>query len=169
MVPAIVSPYHRNGNVFEYLGRCPSIDRLELVCQAASALTYIHLKGVIHGNICPVRRVRDITLCAMLNLFLKENVCITGDGTVQVTDIAVNTLVRQMSSGDSQSIPSNWMYKPSEELEYGIRTTQTDVYSFATTIYSVKIHIETYDQQTDSPFSDVHFETSVPVRHPFVW
>ena len=43
------------------------------------------------------------------------------------------------------------MYKPSEELEYGIRTTQTDVYSFATTIYSVGIHLETYDQQTDLP------------------
>ena len=43
------------------------------------------------------------------------------------------------------------MYKPSEELEYGIRTTQTDVYSFATTIYSVWIRSETLDQLTDSP------------------
>jgi hypothetical protein len=66
MVPAIVSPYHRNGNVLEYLGRCPSIDRLDLVCQTASALTYIHLKGVIHGNICPVRRVQDLALRFML-------------------------------------------------------------------------------------------------------
>jgi hypothetical protein len=72
-------------------------------------------------------------------VFLKENICITGDGTVQVTDIAVNTQVRQTSKGDRQSVPSNWMYKPSEELEYGARTTQTDVYSFATTIYSVWI------------------------------
>ena len=56
-VPAIVTPYHHNGNVLEYLGRRPSIDRLDLACQAASALTYIHLKGVTHGNICPVRRV----------------------------------------------------------------------------------------------------------------
>ena len=71
-VPAIVSPYHRNGNVFEYLGRCPSIDRLDLVCQAASALTYIHLKGAIHGNICPVRRVRDITLHSILTIFVLE-------------------------------------------------------------------------------------------------
>ena len=71
-VPAIVSPYHHNGNVLEYLGRCPSINRLGLVCQAASALTYIHLKGVIHGNICPVRRMRDITLRPMLTKFILE-------------------------------------------------------------------------------------------------
>jgi serine/threonine protein kinase len=83
---------------------------------------------------------------------LKKNICITGDDKVQVTDIAVNTQVRQTISGDSQSVPSKWMYKPSEELEYGIRTTQTDVYSFATTIYSVWIPFGSYDQPTDSPF-----------------
>jgi hypothetical protein len=72
MVPAIVSPYHRNGNVLEYVGRRPSIDRLDLVCQAASALTYIHLKDVIHGNICPVRRIRDIALRPTLTKFTLE-------------------------------------------------------------------------------------------------
>jgi len=59
------------------------------------------------------------------------------DGTVRVTDIAVNTLVRQATNKHSLSIPSNWMYKSREELEWATCTTQTDVYSFATTIYSV--------------------------------
>ena len=147
-VPTIVGPYYRNGNVLGYLDRCPGVDRLDLVCQAASALTYIQLKGAIHGNVCPVRRVRGITLRSILTkLYIwKENICITGDGKVQVTDIAVNTQVRQTSSGNSQSIPSNWMYKPSEELEHGTRTMQADVCSFATTIYSVRIHLEIYDQ-----------------------
>jgi hypothetical protein len=71
-VPAIVSPYHRYGDVLKYLGRHPNINRLDLVCQAASALTYIHLKGVIHGNVCPVRRVQDITLRSMLTKFILE-------------------------------------------------------------------------------------------------
>ena len=43
------------------------------------------------------------------------------------------------------------MYKPREEIEHGTRTTQTDVYSFASTIYSVWIRFKTHDQLTDSP------------------
>ena len=60
------------------------------------------------------------------------------NGTVHVTDIAVNTLVRQATNKHSLSVPSNWMYKSREELEWATCTTQTDVYSFATTIYSVR-------------------------------
>ena len=69
-VPANVSPYYRDGNIFEYLGWCPSVDRLDLVRQATSALTYIHLKGAIHGNVCPVKHVRDITLRSILTKFI---------------------------------------------------------------------------------------------------
>ena len=53
-MPAIVTPYHNNGNVLNYLSRRSSVDRLDLVRQVASALAYIHLKGVVHGNVCPV-------------------------------------------------------------------------------------------------------------------
>ena len=60
---------------------------------------------------------------------------------MRVTDIAVNTVVRQTSNNPSPSIPSNWMYKPREELEWGTRTAQTDVYSFAATIYSVGLYL----------------------------
>jgi serine/threonine protein kinase len=63
--------------------------------------------------------------------------CIADDGTMRVTDISVDTLVRQGSNRDTQYIPSNWMYKSPEELELGYRTMQTDIYSFAITIYSV--------------------------------
>jgi serine/threonine protein kinase len=52
--PAIVTPYYRNGNVFDYLRLHPNTDRLILICQAASALAYIHSKSVVHGNVCPV-------------------------------------------------------------------------------------------------------------------
>jgi Protein tyrosine and serine/threonine kinase len=63
--------------------------------------------------------------------------CIADDGTVQVTDIAVDTLVRQANYRNNLGVPSNWMYKSPEELEWGYRTAETDVYSFAVTIYSV--------------------------------
>jgi hypothetical protein len=60
-----------------------------------------------------------------------------------LTDLGVDTLIRQMSP---HSIPSNWMYKSGEELEHGIRTLPTDVYSFACTIYSVWLYVEERDR-----------------------
>ena len=56
---------------------------------------------------------------------------------VRVTDIGVDTHVRLTNDKYTDSVPSNWMYKPSEELGLGARTTKTDVCSFAATIYSV--------------------------------
>jgi len=119
IAPAIVTPWYRNGNLLEYALLCPSMNRLDIVYQVASALAYIHSKGVVHGNVCP------------------GNVCIADDGTVRMTDIGVDTHIRQTNKRYRHSVPTNWMYKPCEELEHGHRTTQTDTYSFSTTIYSM--------------------------------
>jgi serine/threonine protein kinase len=54
-VAAIVTPYYRNGNILEHARRNPNNDYLTMICQVASAVAYIHSKGVVHGNICPVR------------------------------------------------------------------------------------------------------------------
>ncbi|KIM81277.1 hypothetical protein PILCRDRAFT_821747 [Piloderma croceum F 1598] len=118
-VPAIATPYYGNGNIVNYVRFHPSTDRFELVRQTASALVHVHSKDIVHGDMCP------------------ENICIADDGTVRVTDIAVDTIVRQMSHGNNLCVPSKWMYKSPEELEWGYCTTQTDVYSLAVTIYSV--------------------------------
>ncbi|KIM85771.1 hypothetical protein PILCRDRAFT_816977 [Piloderma croceum F 1598] len=119
VVPAITTPYYHNGNVLQYVRRNPNVDRLGIIFQTACALAYIHSKGVIHGNVCP------------------ENICITDDGVVRVTDIGVDTQVRLTNDKYIYSVPSNWMYKASEELEMNTRTTKTDVCSLAATIYSI--------------------------------
>jgi serine/threonine protein kinase len=54
IVPAIATPYYRNGDIFHYICLYPNADRLNIVYQAASAFAYIHSKDVVHGNICPV-------------------------------------------------------------------------------------------------------------------
>ncbi|KIM71575.1 hypothetical protein PILCRDRAFT_830261 [Piloderma croceum F 1598] len=117
-VPAIATPYYRNGNIFDYVGLHSSADILNLMYQASSAFMHIHSKNVVHGDICP------------------ENMCIANDWTMRVTDTAVDMLVRQGGNSNSLSVPSKWMYKAPEELGWGHRTTQTDVYSFGATMYS---------------------------------
>jgi serine/threonine protein kinase len=148
--PAVVTPHYPNGNVFEYLRLHPNTDRFIIICQAASALAYIHSKGVVHGNICPVSVISVVQsyFCFMFDpdtdkLILKENVCIADDNMVRMTDVGVDTLIRQMIP---HAIPPNWMYKSREELEHGIRTLPTDVYSFACTIFSVCVYLQGRDR-----------------------
>jgi hypothetical protein len=57
-VPAIATPHYRNGNIFDYIRFHSNVDRLELLYQASSALTHIHSKDEVHGNVCPVSSPR---------------------------------------------------------------------------------------------------------------
>lgn len=75
----------------------------------------------------------------MLSL-LQANILITDQGSVLVTDVGLNTLIVQ-SFQDAVPVPFNWMYKPPEELQQSLRTPATDVYSFGSTIYSVRFYM----------------------------
>ncbi|KZP14934.1 kinase-like protein [Athelia psychrophila] len=115
-VPAIVTPLY-DGNVADYVQKYPSVDKKELVRQIAIGLEYVHSLGETHGNLCV------------------ENVIITGTGEARITDIGVDSFWQARAGDGRFRVPSKWMYKASEELEFGIRSTQTDVHSFASTIY----------------------------------
>jgi serine/threonine protein kinase len=53
-VPAIATPYYCNGNIINYVRFHPSVDRLALVRQTASALVRIHSRDIVHRDICSV-------------------------------------------------------------------------------------------------------------------
>lgn len=81
---------------------------------------------------------------------------------MRITDIGVDTFVRGMFG--SGSVPVKWRYKPSEELEHGIRDTQTDVYSFASTLYSVNILIASAKTNGSHPLVDLYGLGHLPIR-----
>ncbi|KZP14653.1 kinase-like protein [Athelia psychrophila] len=118
-IPAVVTPFYEHGSVSNYLRQHPDVDKKELVRQIAEGLAYIHSVRVIHGNLCV------------------ENVAITGTGKVRIMDVGVDSFRREMVVDGRCRVPSKWMYKASEELELGIRSTETDVHSFASTIYLI--------------------------------
>ena len=66
--PCLVSPYYRNGNITTYLKKHPGVDKVVLVghkssqskesaqklsqiTQVASALSYLHSRSIIHGDL----------------------------------------------------------------------------------------------------------------------
>jgi hypothetical protein len=71
-IPAIATPMFNNGNVLDFTRQHPSFGKLAIVRllplgvvnihvtlsiqvqQVASAVTYIHAKDIVHGNIIPV-------------------------------------------------------------------------------------------------------------------
>ncbi|KAF7974866.1 hypothetical protein HWV62_11117 [Athelia sp. TMB] len=118
-IPAIVLPWYLNSNVLAYLSQNSKIDKIVMVCQLASAVCYLHAKGVIHGNICP------------------SNVLVADHGIVRLTDVGVSSLVRKHMYTEYTPVPATWMYKPREELMHGIQDTRTDTYSFGSTVYAI--------------------------------
>ncbi|KAJ7737334.1 kinase-like domain-containing protein [Mycena metata] len=49
--PLLVSPFYKLGHVSEYLKRFPEADRHDLTLGAATGLTYLHRRDMIHGDL----------------------------------------------------------------------------------------------------------------------
>ncbi|KAG8711851.1 hypothetical protein FRC08_015350 [Ceratobasidium sp. 394] len=47
----MVSPWMANGNVMEYIGARPSVNRYCLCSQVANGLEYLHAQNIIHGDL----------------------------------------------------------------------------------------------------------------------
>ena len=97
----------------------------------------------------------------------QENICITDDGIVRVTDIGVDTQVRLTNDKYIYSVPSKWIYKASEELEMNTRTTKTDVCSLAVTIYSVRVIL--FYKLHDSDGNPLYLDQIYTSKPPFVY
>ncbi|KAG8771259.1 hypothetical protein FRC12_003723 [Ceratobasidium sp. 428] len=48
---AVVAPWMENGNLRQYLGKNPDVDRLDLCLQITRGLVYLHSRGMVHGDL----------------------------------------------------------------------------------------------------------------------
>ncbi|KAG9076570.1 hypothetical protein FS749_011607, partial [Ceratobasidium sp. UAMH 11750] len=48
---AVVLPWMENGNLKQYLGKHPDVDRLDLCLQISKGLVYLHRRSMIHGDL----------------------------------------------------------------------------------------------------------------------
>ena len=56
-VSVMASPWHENGNVLAYVQSAQDVNPVDLARQVARGLGYLHSRGVVHGNIYPVRNM----------------------------------------------------------------------------------------------------------------
>ena len=115
--------------------------------QVASAVTYIHAKDIVHGNIVPVCRSSTLVQWRYMNDPTSQaNVMITDDRRACLTDVGINIgMSKVLLNSDAWAIPSGWMFKAPEELSFEcepasfIHTGAMDVYSLGITVYTVSL------------------------------
>ncbi|KAF8526305.1 kinase-like domain-containing protein [Hysterangium stoloniferum] len=129
--PAIVLSWYKNGNANEYLRGVQDIQLLPIIfiLQLASALEYLHNKGIIHGDV------------------KAANMMIDDYGNVKLIDFGSSRLVGDDNVA-TNACTVRWA--AAELLQSGISTTATDVYAFASTGLELLTGNSPYDMLRES-------------------
>ncbi|KAJ3539949.1 hypothetical protein NMY22_g4498 [Coprinellus aureogranulatus] len=126
----LVSPWVSNGNVMDYLHKNPRKDRLLLVSDVASGMSYLHQNQIVHGDL------------------KGANILVSTSGRACLADFGLSTLSdpallewTSVRTSDSKAVgTSRWqapeLLDASDDAE--IRTTiRSDVYSYACVCYEI--------------------------------
>ena len=76
---------------------------------------------------------------------LQTNVMIANDGRACLTDACLNSCLSKATYNDAWFVPSGWMFKAPEELQYEcdptsfVHTMAMDVCAFANTVHTVRL------------------------------
>ncbi|KAJ3334603.1 hypothetical protein HDU93_007652, partial [Gonapodya sp. JEL0774] len=118
--PFMVSPYMQHGHLLSYLQKYPHINRVHLVFDVASAMQYLHGKGILH---------RDLKAA---------NVLVDNLGNALVTDFGFAAVTKQVSNltGLARVGTKRWM-APELFATKPTLTEKLDVYAFAMTVYEM--------------------------------
>ncbi|KZP23839.1 kinase-like protein [Athelia psychrophila] len=122
--PSFVCPWLENGNISKYLkARADDLGmagRLQLLCEVAAGLSYLHASGVVHG---------DLT---------GANILITDDGSACLCDFGLSSVAAEFqgTSYITSTIGGNWrwaapeLYNIAEDGAVPMVSTHSDSYSY---------------------------------------
>jgi len=130
--PCLVSPYYRHGNIMAYIKKQPNVNKLALLTQTSSALSYLHGLLIIHGDV------------------KGSNILIDDNGEVRLTDFGLSRIL-QTSGFTTKTASGTLRYmapelveiceesaEEEEEEESAPRVTVgTDVWAFGMTVTEV--------------------------------
>ncbi|KIO21236.1 hypothetical protein M407DRAFT_29160 [Tulasnella calospora MUT 4182] len=130
----LVSPFMNNGTLLEYVKDRLGANRVRLLCEAASAVDYLHQTRIVHGDI------------KASNLLISDDdrVLLCDFGLAKVMDAQIPTTLKGAGTVRWQS-PELWDGAP--------KTFESDVYAFSMTIAEVLTGAP--------PFAHLHLEMAV--------
>ncbi|KAF8603654.1 kinase-like protein [Ceratobasidium sp. AG-I] len=116
---AMVSPWMSCGSLLSYIRSHSAADRCNLCVQIAEGLTYMHQKGIAHGDV------------------KGDNVVVSDTGIAKLTDFGCATIKREFpvhfTATESLNYSVRWA-APELFMEDGSSGFETDVYAFGMTI-----------------------------------
>jgi eukaryotic-like serine/threonine-protein kinase len=118
----IVTEWVRGINLKERIGRVapfPTAVATDITVACAEALNYAHQSGFIHGDLRP------------------ENIIITPDGRVKITDFGVSGAVAESSRLQLSALPSAAYYLAPEVAQGRPADRRTDVYSLGCILHEM--------------------------------
>ncbi|KAG8921294.1 hypothetical protein FRC01_000322 [Tulasnella sp. 417] len=113
-----VSPFIKNGTLVEYIGDYPDVNRIQLLCETADAVHYLHKEGIVHGDLKANNILIDDNGSSLLCDF----------GLSRTTDSRTSTSMKGAGTFRWQS-PELWENRP--------KSFESDVYAFGMTIAEV--------------------------------
>ncbi|KAF6750549.1 kinase-like domain-containing protein [Ephemerocybe angulata] len=125
---ALISPWMENGNIVDYLARCPMPDRYALARDVCEGLAYLHKQDIIHGDLKGV------------------NILVDGAGRARVADFGLSFIVQSeilrwtastttVSQGGTVRWQAPELFNP--EMEDAKSTKLTDIYSLGCVFYEI--------------------------------
>jgi len=153
--PCCISPYYRYGNIMGYLKEHQNAAILPLIAQVAGALSYLHDRSIVHGNIKGTNVLINDNLNAILTDFRRSR--ILGPSNPYVAP----GLMPLSSPGEEAGFElttEGWRWAAPElmsmEADYiPLLTAATDVWGFSMTA------IEIFSKHI--PFSHIKVDASV--------
>ncbi|KAF8633261.1 hypothetical protein AX17_004437 [Amanita inopinata Kibby_2008] len=141
--PCLVYPYYKSGDLVSYLKTVPKANRLQLTCQIACGLVYLHGLNpqVVHGDIKGSNVLINDRNEACLSDFGLGRILDSSGFTTKNVAGTCRWMAREMLDGEDDTDAPVY------------RTTETDIWAFGMTILEILTG--------NAPFSHLDYDASV--------
>ncbi|KAJ3574734.1 hypothetical protein NP233_g1566 [Leucocoprinus birnbaumii] len=147
----LVSPFMKNGNLHDYAPRLAQKSRLLLISDVINGLLYLHVLGIIHGDL------------------KGENVLISNDGRCFITDFGTTQVVTATVTASASLVPTTLRFAaPEVVLTTGPPTKERDIWSFGCLCYEVLSRLLPYYQYAQIVQVSAALARKEPPKRPSV-
>ncbi|KAF9442430.1 kinase-like protein, partial [Macrolepiota fuliginosa MF-IS2] len=123
----LISPWMENGNLCDYLESHPYSNHSLLVSDVVHGLSYLHQRGVVHGDL------------------KGQNILISGDGRAMIADFGISHVAMSTRYTTSPKGSVRWSapelfsdsHNDSDSEAYALPTPESDIWSFSCVCYEI--------------------------------